>query len=182
MNTKINYLYRDADNYKVRNECVIRGEMTAEQEKRIIDSLDEETYFVPTCVGMPEEKFGSETEADHPWFEWCGTEPTERKPTLDIDAEELTTRFEKVGNGWQEVRTAPNDRRLPYRVTIQETFSRTVIIWSHERLEAEGIAYELCNSGKIDLDGNDFIDRQCTCDGVATQGDLKGFKEYHGIQ
>ena len=32
MNTKINYLYRDADNYKVRNECVIHGEMTEEQE------------------------------------------------------------------------------------------------------------------------------------------------------
>lgn len=122
MNTKINYLYRDADNYKVRNECIIRGEMTEEQEKRIIGSLDEETYFVPACVGMPEEKFGSETEADHPWFEWCGTEPTKRKPTLDIDAEELTVRFEKSGNGWQEVRTAPNDGRLPYCVTIQGPF------------------------------------------------------------
>lgn len=182
MNTKINYLYRDADNYKVRNECIIRGEMTEEQEKRIIGSLDEETYFVPACVGMPEEKFGSETEADHPWFEWCGTEPTERKPTLDIDAEELTVRFEKAGNGWQEARTAPNDGRLPYCVTIQETFSRTVIVWAHERIGAETIAQELCNSGEIDLDGNDFIDRKCTCDGVATKGDLKEFKEYRSIQ
>mgnify|MGYP002517197612 CR=1 FL=1 len=182
MNTKINYLYRDADNYKVRNECVIRGEMTEEQEKRIIDSLDEETYFIPTCVGMPEEKFGSETEADHPRFEWCGTEPTDRKPTLDIDAEELMVRFEKAGNGWQEVRTAPVDGSIPYCVTIQETFSRTVIVWAHERLEAEEIAQELCNSGDIELGGGDFIDRQCTCDGIATKSDLKGFKEYRGIQ
>lgn len=182
MNTRIEYLYRDADNYKVRNECVIRGEMTKEQEKRIIDSLDEETYFVPACVGMPEEKFGSETEADHPWFEWRGIEPTDRKPTLDIDAEELTARFEKAGNGWQEVRTAPNDGKLPYCVTVQETFSRTVIIWAHERLEAEEVAQELCNSGEIDLDGNDFIDRQYICDGIATKGNLKELKEYRSIQ
>lgn len=182
MNTKINYLYRDADNYKVHNECVIRGEMTDEQEMRIIGSLDDELYFVPNCVGMPEEKFGSETEADHPWFEWCGTEPTERKPTLDIDAEELTVRFEKAGNGWQEVRVEPNDGRIPYCVTIQETLSRTVIIWAHDRSEAEENACELCNSGEIDLDGNDFIDRQCTCDGVATKGDMKEFNEYRYVQ
>lgn len=182
MNTRINYLYRDADNYKVRNECIIRGELTEEQEKRIIGSLDEETYFVPACVGMPEEKFGSETEADHPWFEWCGTEPTERKPTLDIDAEELTVRFEKAGNGWQEVRAAPNDARTPYCVTIKETLSRTVIIWAHDRSEAEENAYDLCNFGEIDLDGKDFLDRQCTCDGVATKRDLKWFNEYRSVR
>lgn len=28
MNTRIHYLYRDADNYKVQNECVILGEMS----------------------------------------------------------------------------------------------------------------------------------------------------------
>lgn len=181
VNTLVSYLYRDADNYKVNNECVIRGEMTEEQEKRIIESLDEEVYFVPACVGMPEEKFGSETEADHPWFEWCGIEPTSRKPTLDIDAEELTARFEKAGNGWHEVRTAPNDGRIPYCVTIQETMSRTVIVWAHERIEAETIAQDLCNAGYIELDCNDFVDRQCTCDGVATTGDLNEFKEYRDV-
>ena len=31
MNTKISYLYRDADNYKMSNECVIIGTLTAEQ-------------------------------------------------------------------------------------------------------------------------------------------------------
>ena len=31
MNTKICYLYRDADNYKVHNECVIQGELSKEQ-------------------------------------------------------------------------------------------------------------------------------------------------------
>ena len=48
MNTRIHYLYRDADNYKVQNECVILGEMTEEQEQRIIACLDEKEYFVPS--------------------------------------------------------------------------------------------------------------------------------------
>ena len=52
MNTRIHYLYRDADNYKVQNECVILGEMTEEQEQRIIACLDEKEYFVPSRVGM----------------------------------------------------------------------------------------------------------------------------------
>ena len=33
MNTKISYLYRDADNYKMPNECVIAGTLTAFQGK-----------------------------------------------------------------------------------------------------------------------------------------------------
>ena len=31
MNTKIHYLYRDADNYKVHNSCVIKGVLTPAQ-------------------------------------------------------------------------------------------------------------------------------------------------------
>ena len=37
MNTKISYLYRDADNYKMHNKCVIAGTLTTEfiQNKNI---------------------------------------------------------------------------------------------------------------------------------------------------
>lgn len=64
MNTRINYQYRDADNYKVYNTHVIAGGMTIEQESRIIDSLDDCLYFIPEQVNLPAEKFGTETEAD----------------------------------------------------------------------------------------------------------------------
>lgn len=182
MNTRINYLYRDADNYKVYNECVIQGEMTEEQEQRIIACLDEGEYFVPSCVGMPEKKFDTETEADGPWFEWRGFELTEHEPTLEIGANELVARFEKASNGWQEARTAPKDGRIPYCVTVRETMSRTVIVWAHERVEAETVAQELHDAGDINLDEDDFIESQCTCDGVATSGDLRVFEEYRGMQ
>ena len=39
MNTAILYLYRDADNYKKDNYCIVEGEMTAEEEAAIVDTL-----------------------------------------------------------------------------------------------------------------------------------------------
>ena len=36
MNTRINYLYRDASNYKVHNTAVIRGELSEEDQKTIL--------------------------------------------------------------------------------------------------------------------------------------------------
>ncbi len=40
MNTKISYLYRDADNYKMHNKCVIAGTLTTEQARTIKDSCE----------------------------------------------------------------------------------------------------------------------------------------------
>lgn len=182
MNTRIHYLYRDADNYKVQNECVILGEMTGEQEQRIIACLDEEEYFVPSRVGMPERKFDTETDSDHPWFEWERIEETGQKSTLEITAEELVKRFEEASKGWESVRTAPESGKLPYCVTVQETLSRTVIVWAAERIDAEVTAQELCNAGDIELGSKDFVDRECTCDGVAEVGDFDTFEEYGGTQ
>lgn len=257
MNTKINYIYRDADNYKVPNQCIIRGEMTGEQEKYIIGSLYAGQWFIPAQVGMSEKKFDTETEADHQWFEWQGIEPTDEKPTLDIDAEELIARFEKArhrfeftnkaagsvafadlpalsenvlgnvynitdafittdefiegaGNEYPEdtnvavvkagdaykysvldlvdptdfaesVGVVSGSVKMPHCVTIKETLSHTVIVWASERIEAEEIAEDLCNAGEISLGGNDFVERRCTCDGLATAGDLGEFEEYHSM-
>lgn len=178
MNTKINYQYRDADNYKVYNTHVIAGGMTIEQESRIIDSLDDCLYFIPEQVNLPAEKFGTETEADHPWFEWLGYEPTDAAADLSMTADDLVALFEKARNGWTEARKAPDDGRTPYLVTIQEISSRSVVIWAEDRFSAEETAHDLCNNGTIELDGNDFDERNCTCDGVATAGDLETFKDY----
>lgn len=90
MNTKISYLYRDADNYKKVNECVIAGALTAEQICAIKDCCDMGEYFIPSQVGLPERRFDRYDPAvDHCWFEldedsfsetieppigmWCGS-------------------------------------------------------------------------------------------------------------
>ena len=51
MNTKISYLYRDADNYKMSNECVIIGTLTAEQAhttEAFLKCMQEELPYRPT--------------------------------------------------------------------------------------------------------------------------------------
>lgn len=68
-NTEITYLYRDADNYKVWNSCRVKGVITPEQVQQIVKCCDSGEFFIPEKVGLPEETFGSWTEADHPWFE-----------------------------------------------------------------------------------------------------------------
>lgn len=106
MNTKISYLYRDADNYKAYNECVIPGIITKEQQKRILGSLDEGEYFIPSLVGLPEKKFDKyDPEADHPFFELGphSFEETSAEPTVDITPEELAKAFEAHTSLWYAI-------------------------------------------------------------------------------
>ena len=178
VNTKISYLYRDADNYKVRHEVVIAGSMSEEQEKAIVDSLDGGVYFIPSQVGLPDDRFGSVTEADHPWFEWEDVEPTTAHPTLHVTAEELTAKFVDAANGWMESTDAPVDGLRPYNVTVRETLCRSVIIWADSREDAEGKAADLSNDGTISLTNLDFFDREIECYGVAQVSDMRSLKQY----
>lgn len=161
MNTKIKYAYRDAANRKTINECVIRGAMTPKQECRIVDCLEDETYFIPFRVGLPETK--NKCDSNDPWFEWFGAAPTMREPTLDILAEELVARFEGCRENWQLVKQASGDGAAPYRITIREVRERTVTVWAHNGVEAVKIADEQCEDGKIIFDKDDLVSRECSC-------------------
>lgn len=178
MNTQINYLYRDADNYKKRHAVIIEGEMTEDQEKAIEECLDEGAYFIPAQVGLPNERFDDETEADHPWFEWEGYEASAAAPTLHITTAELVARFVKAANGWEASVDASTDGPRPFCVTVRETLSRLVVIWAEDKCEAEEKANELCNASVIYLEDTDFIDRECECNGVAQAYDMSTFKQY----
>jgi len=104
MNTKISYLYRDSDNYKVHNECVVSGTLTEDQIETILDCLDEGEYFIPGRVGLPENKFDETTEADHDFFELgqYSFEQTKETPTAFVTAELLVELFKKCKDNWQE--------------------------------------------------------------------------------
>lgn len=66
MNTKISYLYRDADNYKRYNECIVAGTLSANQICTILDCCDMGEYFIPGQVGLPERRFDPyDPQADH---------------------------------------------------------------------------------------------------------------------
>lgn len=69
MNTKLNYLYRDADNYKMPNSCVVIGEISEAQIAEVISCLDCGEYFIPQQVGLPEKRFDRfDEEVDQCWF------------------------------------------------------------------------------------------------------------------
>lgn len=102
MNTKISYLYRDADNYKSFNECIIQGTLTDKQKKQILDARHEGEWFIPGAVGLPEKRFYTWTEADHPWFElWDDAfRETAQAATIDISGDKLTEAFLLCKGRW----------------------------------------------------------------------------------
>lgn len=105
-NTKIEYLYRDADNYKVRNECVIEGTLTQEQKQQILDCRFDGEWFIPHMVGLPEERFGDwDEQSDHPYFElyYHSFEETYLSPTVPVKAEDLVAAFQSCKKAaWEE--------------------------------------------------------------------------------
>lgn len=101
-NTKITYLYRDADNYKVLNTAIVSGELTHKEIEEICAALEDKQYFIPHQVGLPETRFDDVTEADHPWFELeeQDFEETDEDPTVDITTEELYSAFMEAAGSW----------------------------------------------------------------------------------
>ena len=110
MNTEISYLYRDADNYKMHNKCVIAGTLTTEQTRTIKDCCEMGEYFIPRQVGLPERRFDRYDPAvDHCWFELdedCFSETIE-PPTVALTATELVNRFEGCKNNWRDEAYTP---------------------------------------------------------------------------
>ena len=60
----------------------------------------------------------------------------------------------------------------PFKVTVRESFCRTVIIWAEDSFDAEEKAENLCNDSTIDLTDKDFTGRECECSGLAKDGDM----------
>ena len=103
MNTRINYLYRDADNYKMPNSCIVAGKITPEQIDTIISTLDDGEYFIPRLVGLPEKKFDTyDPQSDHPFFELGpdSFEPTKARATIDLTVETLVEAFTRQKGKW----------------------------------------------------------------------------------
>lgn len=104
MNTEITYLYRDASNYKQLTTVVVVGEITPAQVDEIVACLFEGEYFVPSLVGLPENRFESWTEDDHPWFELCKEDfaSTERPATIELTADQLVEKFRAAKERWND--------------------------------------------------------------------------------
>ncbi len=101
MNTKINYLYRDASNYKIFQCAVLPGEMTDAQQKTLWDCCaTDENYFIPSEVGLHEERFDNWSPDDWEWFEFEGVELTDENADTELLPDELVKRFEHRKAEW----------------------------------------------------------------------------------
>lgn len=106
-NLMIDYLYRDADNYKVWNTVVLNGTLTEKQIADIIGVLNDGEYFIPSQVGLPEQRFEKLSGADHCWFELSpeSFNDVDDKPTVDLTATELYENFMKIKSiGWDDTK------------------------------------------------------------------------------
>ena len=102
MNTKIEYMYRDAGNYKFYREAVIDGLLKEEELRSFCFDGD---LFIPDDVGLlPAEKdFADDEELDHPWHELLSVSPTEDASTVDMTAQELLAKFRTADiRGWND--------------------------------------------------------------------------------
>ena len=134
MNTRIEYLYRDADNYKVRNSAVVSGEMPAEEQAYIFaNCLDEEKTFIPSKVGLPEKTFVDlgykyDGEVDHPYFELESIELTDDQPTVKVTAEQLVERFRAFSDrNWMKEETDMAKERFEKHVELITRMGESMI-------------------------------------------------------
>lgn len=111
MNTRVEYLYRDAGNNKVHGDEVVAGGLSEEGLRVIEGALSRfpEHGFIPEKVGLPvlSDKFvsggGFDPDLDHCWHEWEGAKSTDDVPTVQMGVEELVAAFEQAaGKGWDE--------------------------------------------------------------------------------
>lgn len=98
MNTLLEYLYRDASNYKQHGSVVLRGAISLKDIRPLL--IDEE-YFVPSQAGLPdlqhkfrEQGFEYPTEDDHAWHEIVSMRPTTKQATVPLHRKEFLARLQ----------------------------------------------------------------------------------------
>lgn len=104
-NTRIDFLYRDAANYKFPQHAVISGGITEAQIQTILGCLNEGEYFIPSQVGLPcSYAFPYEpSDDDHPFCELNAESfhETFAPAQVEITADELVAKFLAAKDNWQ---------------------------------------------------------------------------------
>lgn len=116
-NTRLNYMYRDASNYKQAGSAVFGGTVSPERYQQFVDALPKgssgEPEFVPEQVGLADlkEEMGGSYEDDNGWHEVLGVEETSELPDRNDTFEEFIARCLAI-KVWDD------DPRIPHDVTI----------------------------------------------------------------
>lgn len=95
-NTRVEYTYTDADNYKCRNHVIVKGILEYQDIQVILGCRRDEEFFIPEWVDFPGDiAWDYDPQADHPW--WRLDEDSfsivEKSATVDMTAQELVDKF-----------------------------------------------------------------------------------------
>ena len=92
MNTKVLYMYRDAANYKIHCEEVVRGEIDDKTKEELLEYSDCRPFY-PNAIGFSADNFVTEGYAPYPddpdFHELCDFELTDEEATVDMSIEEF---------------------------------------------------------------------------------------------
>jgi len=98
MNTLLEYLYRDASNYKQFGSVVLQGSISVKDIRPLL--IDGE-YFIPSQVGLPdlqhkfkEQEFEYPTGDDHAWHEIVSMRTTRKQATIPLHRKEFLSRLQ----------------------------------------------------------------------------------------
>lgn len=114
-NTRIEYMYRDASNYKQSMTAVLPGALTLEQAVEIVACTDRNMgdSFLPAMVGLASADWSSDGAGahygdDHPWHELVQIEPTDDRPNEDTTAAQFLAAMQAAHKqGWIPENAAP---------------------------------------------------------------------------
>lgn len=108
--TLFNYQYRDAGNFKARGRLALRGQIQADEVKRVEEALESGEFFIAEQVGVPplqrqlQTQFGGRNENDHCWHSIEGWEVVEQRPIDAVEQGDIASfanRFARVER-WRE--------------------------------------------------------------------------------
>ena len=100
-NTRFNYLYRDASNYKTWNSVVLKGVITPEMFEEMKSCCEDgHEDFIPEQLGLDLIRDWETTEDDHPYAELEDYELVPNKPDTDMTPEELLEKFREAKGNW----------------------------------------------------------------------------------
>lgn len=95
-NTMVQYMYRDASNYKTNSFVVLKGTLSHEQVKTLLDKYGEGADgFIPSKIDLKDLQEilqaydTSYNEDDHPFHELSEIDSTDKEPTVQMTAEKF---------------------------------------------------------------------------------------------
>src|SRR5512142_2646312 len=117
MNTLLNYLYRDADNYKEWGSIIFGGAITDNLRNRFVRGLEGAEFFIADQIRVPE--LFPDTwpiyVADHCWHEFSDFESIAEAPNdrFSRTIEEFVIEVERANaDGWCDFDPQERSRRV----------------------------------------------------------------------